>query len=235
MNKASAAAVLAAAAVAAGVSGAASSEPMPVNTAPTENRLWETVFTNEVNVAWRWTATNAVSAGLSVVGMNGGEVLATNVSRSVSNVLWRAFAQAAPSAEDVYGLTLTFYGSGGAVVGAQTSRLAVVKGAFGNASVDPAPAGASWAKIKENAVIPYDAGWAEATASSTNGLLVIAKRGGAVQTNALADAAGYFGWKLRHGDWGYGAFNLALTFPGAQGEWNATVNYLPNGTLIGVR
>ena len=235
MNKASAAAVLAAAAVAAGVSGAASSEPMPVNTAPTENRLWETVFTNEVNVAWRWTATNAVSAGLSVVGMNGGEVLATNVSRSVSNVLWRAFEQTTPSAEDVYDLRLTFYGAGETVLGALTSRLAVVKGAFGKGTVDPDPAGAAWAKVKENAVIAYDKGWAVATADATSSQVAIAKVGGMSQTIVLEETAGYYGWKLRHGDWGYGAFNLALTFPGAQGEWNATVNYLPNGTLIGVR
>lgn len=234
MNKTSAAAVLAAAAMAAGAgTSLAVSAPARVNTSPSENRQWETVYTNEINVAWRWTATNAVSAGLSVVGMNGGEVLATNVSRSVSNVLWRAFAQAAPSAEDVYGLTLTFYGSGGAVVGAQTSRLAVVKGAFGNASVDPAPAGASWAKIKENAVIPYDAGWAEATASSTNGLLVIAKRGGAVQTNALADAAGYFGWKIRRSSWGYGIFDLALSFPSAgTNVWDAALTRAADGLMV---
>ena len=207
---------------------------MSVNTSPTENRLWETVFTNEVNVAWRWEDPKAVRAELSVSGM-GGEVLATNVSCSVSNVLWRAFEQATPSAEDVYDLRLTFYDAGETVLGALTSRLAVVKGAFGKGTVDPDPAGAAWAKVRDNVVIPYNAGWAEATAGAADSRLVIAKVGGAVQTNALGDASGYYGWKVKRSDWGYGTFNLALTFPGTEGEWDATVNYLPNGTLIGVR
>lgn len=235
MNRTSAAAVLTAAAVAMGAgSSGAVSEPVRVNTSPIENRNWETIFTNEVNIAWRWDNTNAVNAELSVSDI-GGEVLVTNVSRSVSNILWRAFAAAVPSAEDVYGLTLTFYNSDSAVVGVQTSRLAVVKGAFGNTTVDPAPAGMSWGRVRGNVVIPYDVGWTEATADAGSSRLVIAKVGGTVQTNTLAAAAGYYGWKLMHSDWGFGTFNLALTFPGAEGEWNASVTRLADGTMILMR
>jgi hypothetical protein len=61
---------------------------------------------------------------------------------------------------------------------------------------------------------------------------VIAKEGGATQTNNLAGASGYFGWKLRAGGWGYGTFNLALTFPGTEGEWDASLAYIPGGTMI---
>ena len=157
---------------------------------------------------------------------------ATNFTGVTSNVLWRAFSANAPSAEDVYNLTLTFYGSGDTVVGALTSRLAVVKGAFGKTAVDPDPNSKTWAKVKENVAVPYDAGWAEATSGATNSRLVIAKVGGAVRTNALADASGYFGWKIKHGDWGYGTFNLALTFPGMEGEWDATVTRPMDGTMI---
>jgi hypothetical protein len=232
MNKTrSAVAVLAAAAatLGAGTSGA-HSDPVPVGTSPVENRHWETVYTNEVDVAWRW-ATNAVSAQLSVSGMNG-TALVTNVTRAVSNVLWRAFAPGSPDSEDVYDLTLTFYGSGDTVVGALTSRLAVVKGAFGKTAVDPDPDSKTWAKVKEHVVIPYDAGWAESTAAAPGSRLVIAKVGGAVQTNALADTGGYFGWKLKKSDWGYGAFNLALTFPGTVGEWDAALIRPMDGTMI---
>ena len=229
------AAVLAAAAVmmGAGMAGAVS-DPVFVNTSQTENRYWETVHTNEVDVAWRWENTNAVSAELSVSGMNG-TVMLTNITRSVSNVLWRVFSQDVPKAEEVYDLALTFYGSGGLVVGAQTSRLAVVTGAFGETKVIPSPEGTPWPKITENAVIPYDAGWAEATSGAPGSQLVISKVGGAIQTNTLADTAGFFGWKIKRSDWGYGTFNLALTFPGMEGEWDGTLARVPEGFMFSVR
>ena len=231
MKTTSAAAMLAAATMmGAGAAGAVSA-PMTVNTSPIANWYWETVYTNEVTVAWRWAATNAVSAELSVSGM-GGEVLVTNVTRAVSNVLWRAFASISPEAEDVYDLRLTFYSGGGTAVGVQTSRLAVVKSAFGKASVDPGLNGKTWDTVKDNVVIPYDAGWAAATDGAAGSRLVIAKVGGTTQTNALADAGGYFGWKIRKSNWGYGSFNLALTFPGTVGEWDATLVRPMDGTLI---
>ncbi len=233
MNKASAAAALTAAAVmmGAGTTGA-TSVPIQIETSPGFSRHWHTVFTNEVGLKWDWCA-GATRAELNINGMNG--AFTTNFAGVTSNYLWRAFTASLPSVEDVYDLRLTFFSGSDAVAGALTSRLAVVKAAFGKSAVIPATTARGWTTVRDNAVIPYDAGWAAATADAANSRLVIRKVGGASQTNALSDAAGYYGWKLKHGDWGYGAFNLALTFPGAQGEWNATVNYLPNGTLIGVR
>lgn len=234
MNKTSAAMVLAAATMATGVFGSASSEPISVNTSLMENRLWETVFTNEVDVAWHWEHPDAVNAELSISGM-GGEVLATNVSRSVSNVLWRAFEKATPAVEDVYELRLTFLGANETVLGALTSRLAVVKGAFGMGTVDANPVSASWAKVKDNVVLAYDKGWMATTANATTSQLTIAKINGISQINVLEGTSGYYGWKLKKSDWGYGKFNLTLSFPGEQGEWNETVNYIALGTLIGIR
>jgi hypothetical protein len=234
MKTTSAAAVLTAAAVmmGSGTAGAVS-EPAWVNASPVENRCWETVYSNEVDVAWRWDAwpTNAVSAELFIEGMNG-TALVTNVTRSVSNVVWRAFATQSPTEENVFNLRLTFYTSGSAIVGAQTSRLAVVKGAFGKTAVMPAPEGTLWPKVKENAVIPYDAGWTEATCGASTGQLVIAKAEGVTQTNALTSVAGFFGWKIKRSEWGYGSFNLALTFPGTDGEWDATLTRPLDGTMI---
>ena len=235
MNKASAAAVLVAATMAAG-SGSAFSGPAFVNTFPARNRCWETVYTNAVPLAWswNWVTDTASSVQLDIVGMNGS--VTTNFASPTTNWVWQAFAQSTPSAEDVYELTLTFYNGGGSAVGALTSRLAVVNGAFGKAFVDPVPSSAAWSKVKGNSVIPFDAGWAKATVSAVASRLVIAQADGrTVQTNALADAAGYFGWKLKRNGWGYGTFNLALTFPGTAGGWDATLTRPVDGTMIRIR
>jgi ferric-dicitrate binding protein FerR (iron transport regulator) len=230
MKSANAAAVLAAAVLALGAEKApALSNEIAVNTSVTQNRRWSAAYTNEVTLKWSWVS-GAARAGLDIVGMNGS--FSTNFAEVTTNCLWRTCPGAVPSAEDVYDLRLTFYGGGGGVVGALTSRVAVVKGAFGEAEVNPAASGTAWPKVKENAVMPYDAGWAEATDGATNSRLVIAKVGGATQTNALADACGYFGWKLKHSDWGYGTFNLALTFSGKDGEWDATLIRPMDGTMI---
>lgn len=236
MSKTSVAAMLAAAVMMGAETSGALSEPVKVNASPNENRYWETVYTNEVDVAWRWQ-TGAASARLAITGMNG-TALTTHVTTAVSNVLWRAFASDVPSAEDAYDLTLAFYSDldGTALIGAQTSRLAVVTGAFGGTTVDAEPASKTWATVKENVVIPYDAGWAAATASAASSQAVIAKTGGLTQTNSLADAAGYFGWKVKGALWGYGTFNLALTFPETgTNAWDAVLARLPSGTMISLR
>lgn len=233
MNRVSAAAVMTAAAVMMGAGTSdAYSEAVLVQTSPCINRHWSTIFTNEVQLQWNWN-TAATHAELDIRGMNAS--FATNFTGITSNYLWRAFTGSAPEREDAYTLTLRFYNSSDALVGAMTSQLAVVAGAFEKAVVDPGPAEKNWTTVRDNAVIPYDAGWAAATADATSSRLVIRKVGGVSQTNALADAAGYYGWKLKNGEWGCGTFNLALTFPGTEGEWDATVNCLPNGTLIRVR
>ncbi|MDD4019958.1 MAG: hypothetical protein PHV28_18680, partial [Kiritimatiellae bacterium] len=204
MKTTSAAALLAAAAMTgAGVTGAASdpSVPILVDTSPCHNRHWTTVFTNAVPLRWNWV-TNADSAQLEIVGMNGS--VATNFTDvAVTNWVWQAFAPSGPSAEDVYDLTLTFKDDN-AVVGALTSRLAVVTAAFGQTKVVTTPEDKPWPTLKGNVVLPYDAEWTEATEHATNSRVVIAKQGGITQTNALTDANGYFGWKVKRGDWGYG-------------------------------
>ena len=234
MKKTNAASVLAAAVIAGGTGmSPAVSVPVAVNTSPVRNARWSTVCTNQVPLEWEWK-TNAANAQLRIAGMNG--TFTADFPSAASNSLWQVSASSVPSAEDVYDLTLTFYGGGGAVVGALTSRLAVVTGAFGETAVIPAPESVPWPKVKENAVLAYDAGWAEATAGAVTGQLVIAKAGGLTQTSALADASGYYGWKIKRSDWGYGTFNLALTFPGMESNaWDATLVRVPEGFMFSVR
>lgn len=232
MNRASAAALTAAAVIMGAGTSEAFSESVLVQTSPCVNRHWSTVFTNEVPLKWDWPAA-ATRADLEINGMDGSFV--TNFTRVTSNFMWRTFTGNVPEREDAYTLTLRFYKDSEVLVEAMTSHLAVVSGAFEKAVVDPGPAERNWAKVRDNAVIPYDATWTAATADAVNSRITIGKVGGMCQTNALADASGYFGWKLKNSDWGYGTFNLALTFPGAEGVWDATVFYVPGGTLFLMR
>ncbi|MDX9867533.1 MAG: hypothetical protein RBT78_06370 [Kiritimatiellia bacterium] len=206
-------------------------EPVLVNT-DCRSKEWMTVHTHAVPLRWDWN-TNATHAALEITGMNGGYT--TNFISITSNHLWQAFASSVPSAEDVYDLTLTFFGSGNDIVGAMTSRLAVVFGAFGGTAVDPVEASTTWSKVRENAVIPYDAAWTNATAGAGSSMLTIAKPDGNVQTCLFADTAGYQGWKLRGGGWGYGTFNLLLTFPGTNVQWAADLTRLMDGTMMKVQ
>jgi len=215
-----------------GIAGIVSA-PAEINTSPSDNRHWSTVFTNEVPLTWDW-ATNAATARLEITGMN--RSLVTNFTEIATSWLWQAFDSGVPAAEDVYDLTLTFYTSSSAVAGAITSRLAVVTGAFGKAAVDSQPGSKTWGKVSGNVVIPYDANWTNATADAATGRLVIEKPGGVAQTNELADASGYFGWKVKRSAWGYGIFGLALAFPGtATNQWGATLVRLTDGTMIRVQ
>jgi len=231
MNRTSAAAVLIAVTMMLGAGGAgAVSEPAQIFFAPQMNRLWTTVFTNEVPLRWTWV-TNAASARLDIVGMN--RTFTSTFDVVTSNYLWTAFTGTSPAEEDTYDLTLTFYNSSQTVVNVLTSRLAVVKSAFGSVQVDPGPSDTTWKKVKDNVVIPYDFDWAAASANALTSQLVIAKTGKTTQTNMVADASGYVGWKLKNSLWGYGTFNLELTFPGtAATASTAELIRNPEGTMI---
>jgi len=206
---------------------AADSAPVLVDAAY-RNKHWATVYSNTVPLTWDWN-TNAVNATLAISGMGG--TLSTNFPTVTSNCLWQVFATSVPSAEDVYDLTLTFYSGGSAVVGAMTSRLTVVTGAFGQTPVNPVVGSSAWSQVRNNVVIPYDDTW-PAAANATTAQFVIAKVGGPSQTNAFSDVAGYTGWKLVHSGWGCGTFDLSLTFPGTAGQLTATLTRPTDGTML---
>jgi len=208
------------------------SEPVMVDS-DVRSSHWATIFTNAVDLAWDWN-TNATSAQLKIVGMN--EAVTMDFNVGTSNYLWQTFASDVPSAEDVYDLTLTFYKNVNVTVGALTSRLVLVRGAFGATAVNPAANGVAWSRVKENVVIPYNADWNPTSATNAaTARLVIAKTGGLPQTNALTDIAGYYGWKIRNRGWGYGTFDLLLTFPETAVEWSAELMRPMDGTLVKVQ
>lgn len=221
-----------AAALTGGSARATSSVPVLVDTG-IRSRHWSTVYTNEVSLRWNGTA-DATHARLNIAGMNGS--FETNFTGAVSNYLWRAFSAAVPAAEDVYDLTLNFHADDETVVEALTSRVAVVAGAFGAAVVNAASNSPAWSKVCANSVIPYDASWLGSATNAVSARFIIAKTGGAVQTNLFADAAGYAGWKVRNSGWGYGTFLLTLAFPDAGADALTAELFRPmDGTAIRVR
>ena len=211
---------------------AVSSEPVLVD-ADMCNRHWSTSYTNALSLHWNWE-TNASHAVLEVAGMN--SAFTTNFLTNVSNWVWQAFGTPSPSVEDVFDLTLRFKDDGGNTVGMLTSRLAVVMGAFGQAVIDGGASHSSWSKIKANAVIPYDAAWDPVSATNAVATrLEIARVGGISQTNALGDVAGYTGWRVKNSGWGYGLFNLSLSFTGATNVWMAELVRPLDGTAFSLQ
>ncbi|MFA7174871.1 MAG: hypothetical protein WC340_15965 [Kiritimatiellia bacterium] len=197
------------------------------------NAHWGTVFTNAVDLAWDWGA-QATKARLEITGMDG-TTFTTNFTKTVSNYLWQAFVSDAPATEDVYDLTLRLSTASDEAVETLTSRLAVVHGAFGATAVNAIPNSPAWIKVTENVVIPYNASFSETAADALAAQLVIAKQGGAVQTNVFAEVAGYYGWKIKRGSWGYGTFDLTLTFPGIPNIWSAELTRPIDGLIFEVR
>jgi len=207
------------------------SEPAQLFFSPHLNRHWTTVFTNAVALRWEWPSA-AASATLAFVGME--SAFTTNFAQMTTNYVWQAFASDAPATEDVYDLTLTFRDGDGGTVDTQTAKLAILKGAFGEARLDPAPSNSRWNKVREADVIPYAADWLERTAAA--GRLTVAKEGGATQEHALPDAAGYCGWRLAQEGWGYGTFHLTLAFPGAfTNTWDAVLTRTQQSTTISLK
>lgn len=194
---------------------------------------WVTVFTNTVPLAWDWSA-NTTRADLGITGMNAS--FATSFTSVTSNYLWQVFTSDVPATEDVYTLTLTLYTNGNAAAEVLTARLAVVTGAFGPTAVNAVSTTPAWSKVKSDVVIPYDAAFAEAAANAVTAQLVIAKENGLVQTNTFADVVGYAGWKVVTDGWGYGTFDLSLTFPGtAANALTAELTRPIVGTMLKVR
>ena len=208
-----------------------SSAPALVD-ATSRYRHWTTVCANEVPLRWNWE-TNATHATLEIAGMNG--TLTTNFYGVISNWVWRVSGTEGPSVEDVHTLTLTFLASGDRVVGALTSQLAVVKGSVGPAVVDAVAGTRAWSRVKASAVIPYDAAWSMSALDAVSATLAITKTDGVSRTNVFSDTAGYYGWKPGNSGWGYGTFNLVLTFSGMTNEWTATLMRPIDGTVVSVR
>mgnify|MGYP001160574578 CR=1 FL=1 len=221
-----------AAVVAAKISSAwaVSSDPVLVD-ATSGSKHWETVFTNSLQLWWTWP-TDAVQAELTIMGMTG--TLTTNFIQNVSDYVWCAFGTDVPSSEDVYDLTLDFFNNGDVLIEAWTGRLVVVAGAFNGTAVDAVEASRGWQRVNATAGVPYDAAWTT-TSNAVCPQILIAKDDGTVQTNVFGNVSGYHGWRLKGCGWGYGTFDLTLSFANVTNVWTAEVKRLQDGTAVNIR
>lgn len=193
---------------------------------------WATVFTNEVSLQWDWGA-NVHHVQLDISGMN--QSFTTNFMSVTSNYLWQVEVPAEPSSEDVYDLTLSFYGDATHITQAYTSQLAVVIGAFGAIDVKPESNTPVWQRVSGNVVIPFDAFWAEAAATTAGSAQLEITSDIQSQTKEFPNVAGYYGWKTEHEGWGYGEISLLMTFPGTSGQLMATLVRRARETVILIR
>ncbi len=203
-----------------------------INTSPARDGHWSRVCTNTVLLSWEWRDESAVRAELTLDGLRGTQTVV--FTRPATNWVWQVSATPVPSEEDVVDLTLRFYDAQNAVIRVQQSRLSVLSGAYGETPVLLSDADKRWTHVRDAAVIPHDVRWINTTAPASNSRLSIRRQDGVAQTNLLP-AAGYYGWKLRDGSWGYGIFDLALDFPGSAGLWEATLLRVPEGSIFSVK
>ncbi|MDD4019196.1 MAG: hypothetical protein PHV28_14780 [Kiritimatiellae bacterium] len=197
----------------------------------TESWLWQTLSTNTVPLALNWP-NGATSAQLVISGMNCATQTVA-LTPAESNYMWTAFSTAAPAQEEVYELRLTYYEQS-AVSAVYTARLAAVSGAFGADTVKADTASRAWRKIRNDAVIPYSALWDATTTAATNVQMAIA---GPARSETLFfdNKLGYYGLKLLNLGWGFGTFDLTLSFLGTGVTRNATLFRSEDGVLLSLQ
>jgi len=208
------------------------SAPVLVDVSPRHNRRWMTVFAREIPLQWTWPD-GAATVTLTLKGLR--TSTRVTLERPVSQWVWQAFDREVPDAEDVVEAALTFYGGSAEPLSVWSTRLAVLPGAFGAAPVLGDSAGRLWQRVKNEAVVPYDAEWLEETAEAPAGTLTVAKSGGWTVTDDVFGVTGYVGLPWRQAGWGYGTFTLSLAFGDPQGEWTAVIHRRADGTLVGIR
>jgi len=207
-------------------------EPVTADVATTtESWLWQTLSTNTVPLALNWP-NGATSAQLVISGMNCATQTVA-LTPAASNYMWTAFSAATPAQEEVYELRLTYYEQGTVAV-AYTSQLAVVSGAFGATPVKADTAGRAWRKIRNDAVIPYSAFWDAPITGVTNVQLAIVGPARS-ETLLLNNKLGYYGLKLLNRGWGFGTFDLTLSFLGTAGTQSATFFRSEDGVLLSLQ
>ena len=223
------AALAIAAAMVCSTAGVCRAEPVTADLVTTSDSwMWRTLFTNTVPLRWEWP-NGATTAQLAISGMNGA-TQTVSFTAPDSNYTWTAFSTVLPSREEVYQLRLTFYESS-AVSEAYTSQLAVVAAAFGPTAVKVDPASRAWSKVRDAAIIPYSAAWEDNAATATNVLLTLVGplKSGEVR---FSDRLGYYGLQLSDTGWGFGEFDLKLSFLGTAVNLNATLFRSPEGSVI---
>lgn len=169
------------------------------------------------------------------------------VPSGADSAVWTPFAGAAPAANDVYDLALEFYKEGAdAPFTNRTARVAVVKGAFGDAvDVNLEPFVSAWPVSPRSPFFAYCPAWAADVAAdaSVTGLVVTVSTaaGPVVATTNAATGVSSEGWFAARLPLAEGAdFTVSLsTLPGEDGlpaeRMSADLRIAHGGTVLTLR
>lgn len=156
------------------LAGAAVFASCDVRVVPTDSIAWQTLHAASVTLPVDYPD-GAARATVTAVNMEGRRTV-LEVPFGADSAVWTPFAGAAPAADDVYDLTLEFYKEGAdAPFTNRTARVAVVKGAFGDAvNVNLEPFVSAWPLSPRSPVFAYSPVWAAdmAADASVTGLVV---------------------------------------------------------------
>lgn len=211
-----------------------------------ETRCWQTAYTNQIPICWKWGPTNATKAAFSLTGMNAADT--RTYSKADGDKVYTL--PALTTAEDLYTVTLSYQDTNGNTLSAVTGVVASVFGAANSPEVNvpfldlTSPATnktpvAAWPRVKrpgikaDNVVIGYDTAWVTTNKADSALLTIAAKSGKKTTTNALKTAEGWFSWTVADKGWGNGWFSLTFTADGS--ALTACVFRPVYGTVISLR
>jgi len=215
---------------------AAESAPLAVDSETTVPR-WNRVSTPSVPLRWDWDESwltdEATQVTLRIAGVNNATIEET-FSKPVAEYSWNAYTQSADFREDVYEVTLIFKDAQGTPLTTKTARLDLLAGPFTGTSVMTADTNsASWRRVRNGSLIPYDRTWRLDSYSANTATLTWLHQEEQVQTVDLDTAVtGYYPWQTV--GWEKGDYELQLMF-GETPAWTALVSLFPDSTLLLMR
>ena len=215
---------------------AAASAPCDVRNVAMESVDWQTAHAGTLLLPVDYPA-GAVRAVLTVTNLTvGTAAMVTEVPSGATSVEWTALAGAAPGEDAVFDLQLAFYKNGAAKAFTNyTARVALVKGAFGDAVNAFATSEArGWRNAQNPVVFHYDAQWQGESAAANATTVTVAQAG--VQLKEVLGGSGWFGTVFRFPPWGRGDdMSVTADFAGGETQLSSTIVFPMRGVVFFLR
>ena len=197
------------------LAGCASAGAINVLTVPRDAFAWTVVHTSPVELPVMRPSGTA-RAVFTATNLAGEKTVQIEVPAAEDVVVWTPFAGRAPEADEVYTLSLDYFQLGGTVpFSNETARVAVLRGAFGEAiDVAATAEAAGWNAMGAQAVTVADA-----TGSVPPGtpLTVRVEQEGASSEMSFSGGTGVFASRFRFPPW---RVDRACTFSWTDGGTN---------------
>lgn len=210
------------------LAGASAFAACDVRAVPMDSIAWQTLHAASVTLPVDYPD-GAVRATVTATDMEGRQTV-IDVPSGANATVWTPFTGTAPAEDNVYDLTLAFYKENAdSAFTNYTARVAVVKGAFGDAiDAKSASFASAWAASPRAPVFAYSPAWATDVAADTSVTTLVLTASTAAGpilalTNAATDVSSerWFAARLP-GPAGTLVTVSLSTLPGAEGlpiEW----------------